>query len=150
MTITFQKELFGKIMPELPELFYRHWEEVALDKEAIKLKPDWPTYLQMELLNILHMMTVRAEGKLVGYYIALVRPHLHYAESLTAWSDIFYLLPEYRRGLTGYQLFAETEDMLKKLGVQKSYVMTKAHLPITIIMKRRGYRFIERIYTKLL
>lgn len=131
-------------------MFLQHWKEIALDQSVIKLDPDWQRYCLMEVQNQLHIMTVREGTKLIGYYFAIVLPHLHYKSSYTAYSDIFYILPEYRRGLAGYKLFRETEKMLKDLGVQKSYVMTKTHLPITMLMKRLKYRFIERIYTKLL
>ncbi len=155
MGLTFQKESFTAIMPELPEIFCRHWEEIALDKTAIKLDPDWERYMAFDASGVLHMLTVREDKKLVGYYLALVMPHLHYKSSLTAFSDIFYILPEHRRsgrGLknAGYKMFEEVEKMLREAGVQKSYVMTKVHLPITMLMKRLKYRFIERTYTKLL
>lgn len=150
MPLTFQKESWIKISPELPAIFYAHWEEVALERKVIPLDPDWERYARMDLEGVSHMMTVRDDGILVGYYHAIVMPHLHYKSSKTAWSDIFYLHPFYRRGLTGYKLVRAAEKMLKDLGVQRSYVMTKAHLPINILMKRMKYRLIERTFTKLL
>lgn len=150
MKITFQKEPFTGLIPELPELWGRHWDEVALDKEAVPLAPDWAGYTELERVGMLHIMTARADGKLIGYYFAIVRPHLHYRHTLHAFSDIFIILPEYRRGLAGYQLFRETEKMLKALGVRKTYVVTKVHIPLKMLMKRLGYRFIERVYSKLL
>ena len=137
-------------MHELPVIFYEHWKEIALDKKVIPLDPDWNRYATMDSQGYLHMMTVRDDGILIGYYLAIVMSHLHYKSSMTAWSDIFYLHPDYRFGWTGYKLFVHTESMLKKLGVQKSYVMTKAHLPINMLMKRLKYRLIERTFTKLL
>ncbi len=137
-------------MPELPELFLAHYEEIALDKDVIKLDPDWNKYLQLELMGILHIMSVRDAARLIGYHISVVSPHLHYKSTITALSDIFYLLPEYRQGWTGYKLFEETEKMLKALGVVRFYNVTKVHLPINIIMKRRGYRLVDKVYTKLL
>lgn len=148
--ITFKKESFTKIMHELPPLFHEHWKEVALNKKQIPLDPDWSRYMDMDALGQIHMMTVRDDGILIGYYVALVWTHLHYKTSKTAWSDILYLHPAYRLGWTGYKLFVHVERMLKAEGVQRSYVMTKAHLPINMIMKRLKYRLIERIFSKLL
>lgn len=155
MAITYQKELFGKIMPELPEIFYAHWQEIALEQKVIKLEPDWNRYVALEINKILHVMTVRDDGILVGYYFGLVMPHLHYKSSLTAWSDLFFVLPSYRaagNGMVGvgYQLFKEVEKMLKNLGVQRHYVMTKKHLPLNMLMKRLRYKLVEKIYTRLL
>ena len=148
--LSFQKERFSDILEELPEIFYRHWEEVALDRTVITLDPDWERYAQLDKMNQLHMMTVRDDGVLIGYFLAFVWPHIHYKSSMTAWSDIFYLMPEYRFGWTGYKLFKHAEKMLKVLGVQKSYVMTKRHIPLNMLMKRLGYRLIEKVYTRLL
>ena len=37
-----------------------------------------------------------------------------------------------------------------EVGVQKHYVMTKVHKDANILMKRLGYKFIEKIFTRLL
>ena len=148
--ITFQKESWIDLLPELPAIFLAHWEEVALERTVIPLEPDWERYSRMDLEGVSHMLTVRDDGILVGYYHAIVMPHLHYRSSKTAWSDLIYLHPEYRKGLTGYKMLKHAEKMLKDLGVQRSYLMTKAHLPINILMKRLKYRLVERTFTKLL
>ena len=150
MTLTFQKELFAAIAPELPPLFMKHWEEVALDRDVIKLAPDWIGYVALEAQGALQVVTARDDGKLVGYYFVFIRPNLHYRDSKTAFTDIFYLDPDYREGLNGLKLFTAMEGLLRAQGVQKFYVVTKVHLPLTMLMKRLKYRFIERIYTKLL
>ena len=155
MAITIQKESFTEIMDELPPIFEEHWLEVAMDHKFIELDPDWQRYMQMEAQGMLHMMTVRDEGILVGYFVNIVLTHLHYRKSLTAFSDILYLLPDYRtsgKGLssTGYRLLRATEKMLKGLGVQKSYLMTKNYIPLNMLTKRLKYRLSEKVYTKLL
>lgn len=153
--ITFQKEAFKSIMPELPALFAEHWEHVALDKKQIQLEPDWEGYLKYEEMGILHVLTVRDDGCLLGYCFALVMNNLHYKSTKMAWSDIFWLSPYYRRSgwgmlTVGYKLFRNYDTMLKSLGVRKSFIMTKVHLPLRILMKRLGYKFIEEIHAKLL
>lgn len=148
--ITFQRESFLTIKHELPELFQRHWEEVALDHMEVPLDPDWRCYSEMATMGILHVVTARDNGRLIGYYFAIVRPHLHYKSTLTAFSDIFIIMPEYRKGWTGYRLLKEAEKMLKDIGVRKSYLMTKVHIPLILLVKRLKYRFVERVYTKLL
>ena len=151
--ITFQKELFKDIMHELPPLFAMHYDEVALDKHAIQLNPAWSQYLAMDSNGVLNIVTVRNGLELIGYYFAIVWPHLHYAQSLTAHSDMFWVKPDYRKELNGFiyvELFRHVEKMLKGMGVQKHYVMTKVHKDASILMKRLGYKFIEKIFTRLL
>lgn len=142
-------------MPELPVLFYEHWKEVAIDRDKIALDIDWSRYISMEAQGLLHVMTVRDDGILIGYYTALVMTHLHFKQSKTAWTDMMFLLPAYRRtgkGLasTGIQLIKHAERMLKKLGAEKSYLVTTASVPLNMIAERLKYRFSEEVYTKLL
>lgn len=155
MTITFQKEMFVSIMPELPVLFYEHWKEVAVDRDKIALDIDWARYVSMEAQGILHVMTARDDGVLIGYYTALVMTHLHFKQSRTAWSDMVFLLAPYRKtgkGLltTGYLLICAAEKMLKNLRVEKSYLVTTTIVPVNILTKRLKYRPGEEMYSKLL
>jgi hypothetical protein len=149
MTITFQKESFTALLPELPELFILHDSEISED-ETTPIDPDWRRYIALEVSGALHVMTVRDGQKLVGYYIAMVMPHLHRKHQLCAYSDLFFIKMAYRNGWAGYKLFVNAEKMLKELGVHKSYLVTKAQYPITIIVKRLKYALVELVHTKIL
>lgn len=154
MAITFQKEHFVAIMPALPRLMHDHWKEAYPEYERLPFDPDFPQMAQMDLAGRLHIITARHEGKLVGYFFAAVSNHLHSRKALCAWSDMFYIHPDYRaegNGLlgAGWQLFVEVEKMLRELGVVKCYIVTKAHLPITIILRRLKYFVVEEVHTKL-
>ena len=150
MPLTFQKETFAAIMPELPELFQRHWEEIAANKDVIKLDPAWDRYLQLERDGALHILTVRDGAVLAGYFFAMVHPHLHYATSLTAWSDIFWVKPEHREGWNGVKFFKAAIKMLRDLGVQKVYMVCKVKHDLEPILSRLGFKFVEKVFTKLL
>lgn len=150
MEITFQKEWFYSLMTELPALFFAHYDEIALDKGRMELSPAWKQYINLETSGVLHILTARADGKLVGYHFNLVYPHLHYSQVLCSFSDMFFLAPQFRRGWTGVKMFTENEKMLRELGVQKMFVMTKDHKDVTAVMKRLKYKFIERIFSKWL
>lgn len=157
--ITYQKESFSALRYELNPIIGVHWEEVALDRETIPLNPWWDRYMQLETQGNLHVLVVRDNGRLIGYYFGLVAPHLHYAQSITAHTDIFYLDPEYRSGYTGIKLFIEAEKMLRRLNVQKMYIANKVHgtihgrkqtLDMQPVFTRLGFKFIEKHYAKLL
>lgn len=154
MSLTYQKERFVDIMIELPPLFQKHWEEIAANKDVIKLDPAWDEYCELDRINRLHIITIRDGTKLVGYFFGLVKGHLHYKTSLTAWSDIFYLLPEYKKGLAAgvrlRRLIREAEKMFRVLKVQKVYMVTKKAHDLSRLLEREGYKFIELVHTKLL
>lgn len=155
--LTYQEESFESLRHVLPSLFKRHWEEVALDKTKIKLQPDWDRYIMLDRTGYLKMLTVRHEGTLVGYHIVVIMGHLHYADSLTAFPDIYYLLPEYRGGWAGVKLFTEMMNILRALGVQKMYTMSKVHrsangreLNTAKMLKRLGFKHVEDHYARML
>lgn len=149
--ITFQKELFLEVMPEFPELFMAHYDEIALDKAQMPLNPAWKQYVNLESAGVLHVLTMRADGKLVGYFFNLAYPHLHYSDILCSFSDMFYIARGYRRGGWGYiKMLLANEAMLRDIGVQKIFVMTKIHKSMVAVMKRLKYTAIEYINSKWL
>lgn len=153
MKLTFQQERFVDLMPELPEIFYRHWQDIALDKDKIPLDPAWDEYLRLEQIGTLHIVTAREGGKLAGYIFSFVHPHIHYKKSLTAWTDLMYLRREYTRGFGVFRycrLILQSEKMLRDMGVQKRYLMTKVYHDMTPLFQRLGYKFIEKVSAKLL
>lgn len=154
MTLTFQKEPFVAIATELPELMRQHWLEAYEEAERLPFDPDFAQFTHMDLTGKLHICTVRYNGLLVGYFFAAVANHLHSRKVKCAWSDMFYIHPDYRqegRGMyaAGYWLFIAVEKMLKDLNVVKCYIVTKKHFPITVIMRRLKFFAVETVWTKL-
>lgn len=146
--LDFNKESFFAIMGELPPIFLEHYKEIALDQGRMPLQPAWQRYIELEQSDILHILTVRHKGRLVGYHFNFVYPHMHYASTLCSFSDMFFILPQYRQGFNGIKFFIENEKMLKVIGVKKMFVMTKVHKEVQPVMKRLKYKFIERIFSK--
>lgn len=148
--ITYQQEFFGKIRTEIGLLITKHWEEIALNKDTIKLNPDWEAYKQLEDSGILKIFTARDNDLLVGYFVVLVRNHIHYKDHLFAVNDILYLSPEYRKGRVGLSLIKFTENCLKEDNVSVLVVNTKCHKPFDSLLEYLGFTHIENIYSKLL
>lgn len=146
--IKYQREDFYKVREEVDELFYKHWEEIALNKDKIKLNPDWSFYETVYLAGNLGIYTARAGEKLVGYFVVIARPHPHYKDHLFAVNDIIFIDQEYRKGLVGYKLIKFVENDLKKMGVSVLAVNTKVHKPFDSVLERLGFENTERLYTK--
>jgi hypothetical protein len=145
--VEYQVEQWLDVLTEMRELFDDHWREVALDHDAIKLEPDYLTYEMMARIGMLHLVTARDSGRIVGYHLSLIHPHLHYKSSLTAFTDVFYLRPDYRTGMTGYKLLKFFVTSVQERKVQKIYMMTKLHRDIGPILERMGFKPIERVYS---
>lgn len=158
--IHFQWERFGLIAREFPSLWKKHWQEIALNQEQIPLDPDWNRYFDYDLLNILQVLTARRHGIIVGYIFVFVHPHLHYASTLWAQTDIFWLDPVYRftgRGLmpTGYKLFVLMKQRLSEMGVRVCYVNMKLHFEanrgtLRKMLLRLGFKPTEEVFSLFL
>lgn len=146
--IRYQEEKYEDILDEILELYPLHYNEVAMDKEHVPLDPDIGQYLHLEEVGVLHILTVRDGDRLIGYHKAFVVPHIHFKSTLVAYTDLYFLLPEYRKGYIGINFFRILEGKLKDLGVQKIYTMTKVHKDNSALFKRLDYTLAEYAYTK--
>ncbi len=150
MAIQYQIESFIGIKDETAPLFKRHYDEGCQDKDVIKLDMNYEAYAQIEGFGRLHTVTVRCNGALIGYHVSIVMPHIHHRKSVSAFVDIYYLLPEHRKGWTGLGMFRFAEKSLKKIGVQCIYTACKLDHDIDPLLKRLRYRAIERSYSKII
>lgn len=146
--VSFQQEFLCQVKDECIPLIERHWEEIAINKDRIKLNPDWEVYEKLEELGVLTIFTARHFGKLVGYFVVIVQSNIHYKDHVFASNDIIYLHPDYRKGMTGVKLIKFAEKCLKKDGVSVMVMNTKVHSPFDIILERLGFTPIERLYSK--
>jgi hypothetical protein len=150
--LSYQWEPFRNFAKELPPLFKQHWREIALNQDKVPLDPDWQRYFDYDLAGVLKCLTVRSNGILVGYVFMLVYPHLHYASTLCAVTDMFWLDPAYRRGLAGYRMLATMKKSLQDAGVKVVYANTKLHFEadrgtIGKLFERLGFKPTETLYS---
>lgn len=140
------KHLRGEMLP----LLVRHWREVALNHADVPLDIDEQRYAELDEAGALHIVTARRNGLLIGYHVAIISPHLHYKSTLHGITDVYWLAPECRHGVTAMRLFQAVERELKAAGVRKVFTATKLHLDQGPLFERLGYRPVERLYAKLI
>lgn len=148
--VTFAVEDWFAVKDEMAHLWPKHWAEVAVNKDVIELDPDFDTYAAFAKAGMLHIVVARKEGQIVGYHFSVVRPHLHYRRSLSAFTDIYYCSPEHRTGRTPLRLFQFVEETLKAKGVQKMFTGTKLSLDAGRLFEHMGWTETERLYIKLI
>ena len=128
-------------------------------KHGIPLSVDVDAYSDLDAKEMLHLVTVRearlaaAEAPtapLIGYALYILRPHLHYKETLHAYCDVYYLAKDGRKGLAGYRLLQYAEETLKKRGVQMLMSGTKASLDMSRLFERLGWSLSEQTFLKYL
>ncbi len=139
-------------MSELPELFYAHWVELESHLAECPIDVDWERYLKAENLGKLHILTVRDNVVLIGYFFCYVDTSAQSRLVKRAVSDLLYLKPEYRRKLSGIgiKLIKHAEQMARDLGAKKLYILGKANASLKVILGRLQYNLEEEVMSKLL
>lgn len=150
MNITYQIESFGGLINEIKPLLQSHYEEIARHRGKIALNPDYDKYRELDRMGFLHGVTVRNEGKLIGYFLSFVIPHLHYKDHIFSSNDVVFVSKEYRKGTIAAKMFKFAEATLKEKGVTKMHVNVKLANDFGSLLERLGYVPIERIYEKIL
>jgi GNAT superfamily N-acetyltransferase len=134
---------------ELKELFPLHYEELCVTKD-FPLAPDYDAYKRLADVGMLRCITVRADEELIGYIIFVVQPHLHYMTCKTAFEDIYYIRPDFRKGRVGIRLFKYAEEVLKGIGVNRIIMHTKIHMDNSKLFEYLGYKWTDKLFTKIL
>ena len=148
--IKYQQEFLSQVEDDSKYLLELHWNEVALNKEHIKLNPDWESYYELEQVGNLRIFTARNKGTFVGYFVVIVNSNLHYKDHLFAANDIIYLHKDYRKGFTGIKLIKFAEECLREDGVSVLAINTKVHQPFDVVLERLDFNMVERVYSKYL
>lgn len=134
----------------MESLIEDHYDEIAHNKDKIKLDPDWKRYYELDEAGMLLCCGAYEDGKLVGYYISFVMPNLHYSQDLFAVCDVVFILPEYRRGTCGVRLFKFHEEMCKELGVSVMTMHVKCDNDFSSLMEHLDWKWAEKLFTKLI
>jgi GNAT superfamily N-acetyltransferase len=148
--ITYARETLFDVVEEVDGLLRLHYDELTLNKDAIRLDPVWEEYRALESMGRFVLFTARANGALVGYNAFFVTRHIHYAALTMAINDVLFLHPDHRRGSTGIKLLKFAEAELKAQGVQKVSYHVKRSLDWSPILHRMGYTDEEMVVGKLL
>ena len=143
----YEVETLGSCLKEMKPLILKHWQEVSWYKDKIPYSPDWDKYYAMEDAGMLHIVTARDEGKLVGYYVSVVNSGLHYSETKFAMCDALFVDPDYRGGTTAYKMFKFAFSELKELGVQCISLHMKTDFPFDKLCEKLGMQKQEYLYS---
>lgn len=150
--LTFQVETWLNLERDGSEIFKVHYGELALHKQAMPMGLDNTIYLEFERLGLLLVLTARRDGKLVGYFVAItIHHHPHNKDGgKVSTCDMFYILPEHRRGGAGAKLLKAAESELRARGVKKASISTKLHFENGALLDALGWEPTDIVRQKLL
>ena len=149
MAITYQKESIKNFIGEFSELLEPHMAEINMSQKlGFEFNPDYKRYVKLDEAGVFVAVTCRDDGKLIGYCVFSIFPHIRYQACKFAKEDLYYIKPEYRgRGL-GKTLFIVTEEALKDAGVNQVVFSTKTYQDYSPVFESLGYQFFEKNFTK--
>ena len=144
---TFQVESVEEWASEAGQLIRDHWQELGLDLD-LEIAPDFAKMKAMEDVGMFKVVTVREDGVMVGYLLAVVSKHLHYRTSpLMLIVDAYYISPLCRTG-TGVKLIRFTETFAHRMGAIKIYFTCKVHRDHSKLFLALGYRLSDYAFTR--
>lgn len=147
----FQIESWDSFWRDGQELFPIHWQELALNKDKISLAIDEPRFRKIYEDGLLLIVGARQEVRLVGYFVAMILPHIHYKDAGNmAFTDMYYIHPEFRKGGAGVKMFLAVERIFKAKGVVKAYISSKVHQDNSALFEKLGWHFSDKSYTKMI
>lgn len=132
----------------MKDIVIEHYEEIAHNKDKIKLSPDWERYFQLDDAGMLLCCGAYDGDKLVGYYISFIMAHLHYSEDYFAVCDVVFILPEYRKGTAGIKLFKFHEEQCEELGISVMTMHVKTDNDFSPLMEKLEWKWAEKLFTK--
>ena len=150
--ITFAHEPLAWLLRDgVEELTVRHWHEIALDKEQVPLATDWAKYQALEDTGAWRAFAARRDGKIIGYITYFIDFHVRYKTTRYVEADVFFIVPEERKGMVGYRLFSEFMKALPKpckLLINEKLTFKDGR--VGKLLERLGMKPIEVVYSKFL
>jgi hypothetical protein len=148
--LAFAVEPFRRVYDEATSLLVAHWNEIAKNKHLMRLNPDEDVYGELADQNKLLLITARdgeKNGKLAGYFLWFLVAHTHYKHVLVAEEDLHFLLPEYRRGLAGYQFLKAACAAALECGAELLVMREKIGHEHPAILQRLKFVATDIVYT---
>ena len=129
-------------------LFQEHYEEIALRKDLMELKPNWPMYEAIDQSGLLFIHLAMQGDVCIGYSMNLVTNHLHYADLKYSQNDVLFIKKEFRGGRIGLRLMKVTEDHARSLGCKVMLWHAKERTTLAALLPRMKYGVQDIIFSK--
>lgn len=148
--VLFAKEPFSSVLNEARPLLELHFKEIASNKDIlVSPNPSLEMYKRGEEEGKLLLITARSQQRLVGYFLWVMIKHPHYQHVIVAEEDLHFLLPEYRRGMTGYLFIKFACQAALDFGAHMLVSREKIGHEHPALMERLGFKATDVVYYKM-
>lgn len=149
--LTAQVEDLERVWPELEVLFPEHWEALGRDRQMVPLRPHKEAFFKRALQGEVLCVTLRKDGRVIGYFVGLLGVGLHYAETLQLHLDLFWVSEAERGKWGGVKLLRCVLREATRRGVKRAFLAHKVHYPEAgRLFKIFGFEPVEVHYSKVL
>ena len=136
------------LLDQAQQLFAAHWDEIALNKGMMVLKPDVERYQALEASGVLFALSAHVGDRLIGYSVNFLMRHLHYADLVYAQNDLLFIDKDYRASRAGLALIRATEAHAKAKGAQMLIWHAKPGTSLEALLPRMGYGVQDIMFSK--
>ena len=126
-------------------------EEFAAESLAAGLPrtaPNWDVYRALESAGLLHPISARLDGELVGFIGVLFGPPPRHVPVAT--TERFFVVKAHRKTGAGLKLLKAAEEKALALGSPALQVVAPFEGSLFRVLPRVGYRESNRVYLKML
>ena len=129
-------------------LFEEHYQEIARNKQIMKLKPNWPLYEAVDQGGYLFIYLAMQGDVCIGYSMNIIMNHFHYADLKIAQNDVLFVKKELRGGRLGLRLLKVTEDHARSEGCKLMLWHAKENTALSKLLPKLKYGVQEIMYSK--
>ncbi len=141
---------YAEFFAEAIKLIKPHWLEVGSHRHVLSLNPDHARYMALEKAGMLHILTVRDSGKLVGYFFLTVMRHPRDQTWTLGNDELVYISPEYRESGVGLDMYREALKRLDDLQTNMAFFREKARRKGGGFLRWFGFEPVETVSAKIL
>lgn len=142
-----QIEPLSQCWNEIMNIANEHWKETEKYRHNQPFCPSFERYNQYNEAGWYFMVTVRDEGKLVGYSGNYISQSMH-TQQLLCVEDTYFLLEEYRKGRNAIKLYKFVEQEAVKRGAIEMMMTVKITNQAGRILEYLDFKKVGMQYSK--
>jgi GNAT superfamily N-acetyltransferase len=132
------------------DLFLEHYQEIARDKDVMKLAPFWLRYYALEEEGKLVALAAFDEDRIIGYAVSILEQHLHYSGQRVLFNDVVFVTKSHRKGDIGLRLIWRLENLARENGCAKIAFHVKPNTAMQRLLGKAEYKTEDVILTKVI
>lgn len=139
---------YSEVATKAMHLFEEHWQEVALNKTLMVLKPDVAKYQFLEKTGAFFGLAAFDGDELVGYSGNFIGQHIHYADLRYCNNDVLFVAKAHRASPLGLRLIRETVAEAQRRGARMMLWHGKQDTPLAELLPKLDYKTQDVIYSR--